>query len=355
LSYVILQDLDLKAIVERMSYEVVVVCVAGIPCSGKSEICRNLGKDWKWIEYDDLESQQLQELLTTQDSTNESHRSVDESNLSLTAWRNARKIALETLEELLRKAEGDGAVETLRTRTQYVILDDNFHLRSMRRDVYQMCLRYSSSCLVYFGVVWVETSLATCLDRNGRRSRVHVDEAVIRKLAQHAERPLLRKDRPDQNPKLGQHLWESACLLVSGEDETIPEATTTVRDFVASLKLTYESLRDDRLEREYRSDGDRRITQQSFLHRLDLSLRRCVKAVAASDPGLGGHANQIRQGILSRSPDRFKDWNVCQLSSAGSEFWSELSKLPTVMEWDDAEYERVKTLVQEAAQEMPFD
>lgn len=335
-----------------MGCEVVVVCVAGIPCSGKSEICRNLDSDWEWIEYDDLQSDLLQELLTTQDATNPSTCLVDESSLSLEAWRKTRKVALSKLEASLRQAESEVA-DALRTK--HVILDDNFHLRSMRRDVYRICLRYSSFCSIYFGVVWVETSLATCVDRCQRRLKVHVDEAVIRKLAQLSEPPLLREDRPDQKPSLGQHAWESACLHVSGENEALEESTASVRDFVTSLKLISESLRDDRLERESRSEGDRRSTQQSFLHCLDLSLRRCVKAVASSHPSLGGRANQIRQAILSQPHDHFDDWTMDQLSAASSEFLSELSKLPAVKEWDDAEHERVKAVVQEAAQGMPLD
>lgn len=335
-------------------YDVVVVCVAGIPCSGKSELCRNLDSDWDWIEYDNLEDQQLQELLTTRNaSLNLSNFSVDESSLSLEAWRRTRTVALETLEALLRQRQSESG-ENART-TKYVILDDTFHLRSMRRNVYQICLRYSSVRPIYFGVVWVETSLATCLDRNRRRSRAHVDDDVIRKLSQHAERPLLLKDRPERNPNLGQHAWESACLHVSGETDALHDSTASVRDFVVSLELVSESLRDDRLERESRSEGDRQITQRSFLHCLDLSLRRCVKAVASSHPSLGGRANQIRQSILSRSPEKLDVWTTDQLSAAASEFWSELSELPAVTEWDDDEHNRVKASVQEAAQVLPVD
>ena len=68
------------------------------------------------------------------------------SEQDLKAWRECRNIALSRLEEELRQyfssyhqeraGDNDAAADKLKATNLLIILDDNFHLRSMRRDIY---------------------------------------------------------------------------------------------------------------------------------------------------------------------------------------------------------------------------
>ena len=81
--------------------------------------------------------------------TNTTNATRNGSDQRLGVWRESRSVALHELEEELRNeltigGEGNETTDTYsphtpRSRKFLVLMDDNFHLRSMRRDDYRVC------------------------------------------------------------------------------------------------------------------------------------------------------------------------------------------------------------------------
>ena len=109
----------------------------------------------------------------------------DQSDLD--SWRQSRRLALSSLETELKShfnnvGDGDAAAEGVASLHSHllVVLDDNFHLRSMRREVHRVCQRVVSSWgewggefrghgAIGFSVLYVDTPLTVCLERNSHR------------------------------------------------------------------------------------------------------------------------------------------------------------------------------------------
>lgn len=300
----------------------VVLLVCGLPGSGKSYLCRQLADSWfegtriprtgscHWLEYDAIEADLRREMRvkhTESDGASGSRRDepVDDG-IALEAWRMARGAALIQLEDLLLQDNPTAASDDDDPpKDRWIILDDNFHLRSMRKRVHQHCVRCSSpQTTIYFGVVWVDTSLETCLERN--RQRPHpVPESVIRKLAQAGEPPVPLCHRPEGNPQKGPFAWEAACLSVSGESRDLQWTLDAIRSFVSALPMLFDCVRpllEPELDDEQERQRQRALTRHSVRHRADLLLRRCVRAAAVWHPPLGRRCNGIRRNLLEEQP-----------------------------------------------------
>ena len=185
------------------------------------------------IEYDQLQQQQQQQR-------NDRNKPED----TIQAWRQARVEAVQALQEQLQQHDDDYDDDVPTTATQprrqrrppsnqpqppkrhLIVLDDNFHLRSMRHDIYQVCFRHQqaimqhepkpettmtrnnkdndndsddnndqdgAATLYYFCVAWLDTPLDLCVQRNQERalsgSATAVEPAVLEKLHQSAQPP----------------------------------------------------------------------------------------------------------------------------------------------------------------------
>ena len=118
----------------------IVLLLCGLPGAGKSRLVASLPSTAIPIEYDQVQDDLL----------------LDNS---LEAWRTSRHVALEQLSQHLSSS------------SQLIVLDDNFYWRSMRKQVYQTCQQYliqqqHPSPIIYLGIVWLDTPLDTCLQRN---------------------------------------------------------------------------------------------------------------------------------------------------------------------------------------------
>jgi tRNA uridine 5-carbamoylmethylation protein Kti12 len=114
--------------------ETLVILWCGLPAVGKSTLARSLSEfllqrdthdngnvDLHVIEYDALQHQLLQQNTLTE----------------LEAWRQARILAFEQLTTLLRQAQHEPAITTtIKRKKTWILLDDTFHLASMRKQVY---------------------------------------------------------------------------------------------------------------------------------------------------------------------------------------------------------------------------
>jgi tRNA uridine 5-carbamoylmethylation protein Kti12 len=230
-----------------------VVLLCGLPASGKSSLASKLKdqiENLAHIEYDVLE----QQLLAA--SSNDSEEWKRE------AWNQARLLALQELETHLGTAE------------IVCILDDNFHLRGMRKQIHRLLLGYDD---VHFGILWMCTPVEKCIERNQTRPD-KVPEEVIQKLNATMELPRVA--------------WEVNWLKVSVETP-VDNIVKFITECPPIIELEEE--RDPEL-----IEADRLQTLQNQRIILDQRLRTWVGQVAKFDKKLAKNANAARKEVLAR-------------------------------------------------------
>ena len=329
-----------------------VLLVGGLPGAGKSRLCKELVESWRlhrygesmsegqyeeyisrWIEYDSLEDTQRQKLqmqneTQVQRRKNETDdvcedmggsriektlkggpdtdEASEENWLGLQAWRDARQVAMHVLSTAL-KEECSAKCSRGRRSRSLLVLDDNFHLRSMRKQIYQLCQQHvaehdegssTEHCRLYFAVIWVESPVEVCHQRNEQRPpERRVPRHVLEKLARVAEVPVAVDTSQSVDGPL--YPWEQALRVIDGENSTISSTMDSLSmsewilqlrtaiqrpDIAASSGLhlvppavDYEAL--EKAEQE-RLAKERKATLESQKHQLDQTLRKCVRAVA---------------------------------------------------------------------------
>ena len=290
---------------------VVVVLVCGLPGSGKTTLIKHLVEkisarskqhsqtatvSCHHIEYDEIQSRILSEQ-------HDLHK--EKADDSLEAWRQSRLVALEELTEILRRIQNS---KSSPAPIHVLLMDDNFHLRSMRKQVFQVCHKckheatanshhmanvsgsstYQSNLEVILATLWLDTPLEVCLERNASRpAEKRVLDGTIHRIKNSSE-----------PPAAGYATWEVNMVSITGG----ADATDQGLEFVISLLFHNKGQSvqacmspDDeiaRLERE------RTVTQASRSHQLDQRSRQWVKAVAQIQPRDAKVANRIRRDIL---------------------------------------------------------
>ena len=133
--------------------------MAGLPASGKSTLARKLVQRFNendrinkipesnkkrqkliHIEYDDLEDNLLSSITTEGTEIDETTDEVGDQRRE--AWNQARQHAVQQLEGGLQKIIGASSNETstsVKTDT-IILMDDNFHLRGMRKQIHRLLL-----------------------------------------------------------------------------------------------------------------------------------------------------------------------------------------------------------------------
>ncbi|VEU34848.1 unnamed protein product [Pseudo-nitzschia multistriata] len=281
--------------------EVAVVLLSGLPASGKSTLAKSLearynrcagdadepGRRLIHIEYDELEDSLLPPNGDAEESNDTASRRRD-------AWNRARESALERMERELRTLGNerglppsplppDGSGGALASHV--VLMDDNFHLRGMRKQIHRLLLGYRP---IRFGILHLDTPLEVCLERNRNRSgRRRVPDDVIVKMATVLEPP--------------RAAWEagSAMTIVGGSGED-PGEGKTLEDIVRFLEqcpAIVEVPPEAPIDPEQLA-ADRARTRESRVHNLDRLLRACVGTVARFDKRRAGAANAARKKLM---------------------------------------------------------
>jgi len=160
------------------------------------------------------------------------------TELERSAWRKARLTALEILQqnlenhfhpnphpnphphEHINQSEPLKKQEKLEINRLLIIMDDNFHLRSMRREVYKICQRYvlwqpdlkgthineedMYTNRISFTIVVVDVPMRICLERNAlREGNNRVPDHVITKMARSIEFPSIpKKTKEEEEPNI---------------------------------------------------------------------------------------------------------------------------------------------------------
>ena len=243
-----------------------VILFGGLPGSGKSTVARQLVKAFGGqaihLEYDVLE-----DSIVVAQETEEQRRE---------AWNVARRDAVRQLENLCRK---NNAKTTDDRSPRLILMDDNFHLRGMRKQIHRMLLNYKP---VNFGIIWMQTPVKTCLERNRHRER-QIPVRVFEKMNETIEPPRAS--------------WESSFIQVL--DDTPFEA---VLSFVRSCPEIVDTP-ETRVSIE-QQESDRRVTAQNQSHNWDKLVRGWVGTVAKYDKTLAPEANDARKAVLKLAKEK---------------------------------------------------
>lgn len=287
--------------------EKIVLLFCGLPGAGKSTLARHFIAERSrvssssstcvaLIEYDDVQDSLL--INNNQQCRRDQEKEESkELEYVLEAWRASRAAALQTLSEQLDNST-----------TKFILLDDNFQLTSMRKQVFQACQSHvtntfncdtntksnhtkndSVSRTIYFGLIWMDTPVDVCLQRNQHRKlQRRVPDLVIQNMKHKFEAPGGKS-----------FLWEQSFLRLDG---TASHSThlEQLLSFTSSLeRLTLIPPRVDPGIEEARLATARLETLASRAHQVDQYLRCCVQAVARHHKQCAGAANQCRKQLLS--------------------------------------------------------
>ena len=293
--------------------QISVVLLAGLPASGKSTLARKLKRRFNeddeamgdprtekkaadgraiprllHIEYDDLEDSLLSSLDMERDDVDGNTNEIE--NRRRNAWNLARHRAVEQMEEAIRVFRARGASRTspspLVTNDTVILMDDNFHLRGMRKQIHRLLLNYRP---IRFGILQLGTSLDICLERNRERSgRRKIPSEVIEKMSTSFEPPRMAWEVSSTKTILDSNFSENDC-------ERFEEIVKFIQDCPDIVDLPCDSTDELGLEQQA---SDRAKTRQNEVHTLDKLLRSYVGRVAKFDKSLAKKANLGRKSVM---------------------------------------------------------
>jgi tRNA uridine 5-carbamoylmethylation protein Kti12 len=246
---------------------VTVILFGGLPASGKSTLARTLqnhvsssSRKIIHLEYDAFEDQ----IASNQQKKDR-----------IAAWNQARQRAIQHLQDIVQQEQESCPKQA---RPLLVLMDDNFHLRGMRKQIHRFLLNYQP---INFGIIWMETPLKLCLQRNQCRDRP-IPEDVVYKMHQTLEPPCAR--------------WEQ-CWIASTE----ATSTETIVAFIQNCS-PIQDLPPDKIDSE-KQERDRIKTLENQRHSWDKLLRSWVSSICKFDKRLARSTNKARKGLLLRMKD----------------------------------------------------
>eukprot|EP00056_Hartaetosiga_gracilis_P006173 m.93782 g.93782 ORF g.93782 m.93782 type:complete len:297 (-) comp12399_c0_seq1:785-1675(-) len=286
-----------------------VVVVCGLPGSGKSYLSSLLmaycsqqqqplttsselkGFEWERVDFDDICAPVSP---SSQENNNIGGRECDEI-----PWKLKRRRAIAIVEQL---------ISTNLKKRVVVVVDDTFHLRSMRRELYQI----ARECEVGFGVIHVQTDVKSCVARDALRTTT-VGKDAIERMQATFEEPRER--------------WEVNNLLIvnnsnDSDDGALIEMCMQFVDGCTATPLSSFSAEQRLKEKEQQR------TAEDAKHQTELALREKIRSIMA-DPstsnfsrvkkqklakGLGQLKKRLRQNVedgalaLDEALKKLDDW-----------------------------------------------
>ena len=278
------------------SPEVTVILLCGLPGSGKSTLARKIKSKLEQpldtenqiptsvvhTEYDALEDELL--LIASSNDDNDQQQQLqqeEDSEMRLEAWKQARSVALSELETKIEEWIRDGDVTT--KSSLMILMDDNYHLRGMRKQVHRLLLKHRP---IKFGLLWIETSLEDCIQRNRKRER-KIPEHVITNMATSFEPP--------------RAAWERNYIKIEGGADA---DVKKVMDFLSECSEIVDLPEDVVIDPKQQAE-DRALTQSNQRHQFDKSLRSWVGLTAKYNKRLARSANESRKSLIEglKEPD----------------------------------------------------
>lgn len=296
-----------------------ILLLCGLPGSGKSSVAQNIVQTYRKFRDDDdrvgvkdevsltqndkvviIEYDAIEQDIRQQQTFDGKYSSQFTSD-DLDAWRKSRITALNVLKNTLSDhfcgSDNDNHASSL-----LIILDDNFHLRSMRRDIYRACQDFitaASDAIISFSVAYIKTPLHVCLERNNlRRGKQHIPPDIITRMDATIEPP------DDSKPYASFERFhviignttsdEFNHKMLHNIDQCIKNALQSPIE--AKKELTAEEIAQIQKEKELQ----RQQTNKCQVQRIDLLLRRLVGAVGKVDKKRSKEANDTRKVITEK-------------------------------------------------------
>jgi tRNA uridine 5-carbamoylmethylation protein Kti12 len=284
---------------------VIVILVCGMPGCGKSTLVHAMvqacvtsdttnerAMTLEHIEYDEIYREMRR---------NQTHRTEDVGLKTETepfqqlvledsagsegriAWQESRCVALQRVEQWLAVSNDH------HDATRVLLLDDNFYLKSMRKQIHQVCAKFIQEpdssprrIHLFFGIIYLPAPLSVCRQRNAQRP-TPVAAATMERLHERFEVPTV------QNP------WEAAILVIETRDH-LADHVAQVLQFLAGIVENKAALVVPRAAPD-ESLPDPYTRQQQA----DLFWRRCVGWVAQQARSKVHLANRVRRHCLQLS------------------------------------------------------
>ena len=151
----------------------------------------------------------------------------------------------------------------------------------MRKQIHRLLLNYRP---IRFGILYLETPLEVCLERNRTRSgRRRIPCEVIEKMSTSFEPPRV--------------FWEvSSTMTIPDVPETNDDAFEEIVKFVQDCPEIID-LPNEKIDLEQQA-SDRAKTRENEVHGLDKRLRSYIGKVAKFDKSLARSANTARKTIM---------------------------------------------------------
>ena len=297
-----------------------ILLLCGLPASGKSTVARYIVHSYKECHGDcrligvgdelstltqmdvvaSIEYDAIAEQASRQQHKFDSSGSLIFTTYDLEAWRMSRIAALNVLKNTLSDHFSDFDKDKA---SLLIVMDDNFHLRSMRRDIYRICqdfLASSPGAVISFSVAYIATPLKVCLERNDLRiGKQHIPPDV-----------LTRMDATIEPPDGSKSYASFEMFNITINNSTLNAVNDNIlHDIDQCIKKSLQSpvqakkvrTAEETAQMEQEREFQRVETLKCQAQRIDLLLRRLVGAVGRVDKKRIKEANETRKSIMERA------------------------------------------------------
>lgn len=327
--------------------EISVNVLCGIPASGKSTLAREIVKNHHLLSgyggasYDDIFTVDYDAMILNKIS----NRVRDETILSQKIrelWKYTRIKALERLKDIMEETYQKNKL--LSSKKIMITLDDNFYLRSMRREVHKICLEFAKSkkniqlspgiCIqnnnktygcklilprlrIGFITIHVATPLIVCLIRNAQRFPPHrIPKQILYDMSNLLQLPNPLKANFESYYCSISMVSNETTLLMSDEINDQKNTRTTIFNYVDqniyhNIKETIIKALNNpvKLKKHQELNHVVQLSIKSSIHLFDIMLRNLVNIICRTDPILKHNANNARRSLLNELINKENTYN----------------------------------------------
>ncbi|KAL7461998.1 hypothetical protein ACHAXS_003424 [Conticribra weissflogii] len=331
------------------------------------------------IDYDAIADMKADATAATERNTvriagrngeNEAYHSFESGDLW--SWRKSRVQALDTLrnELITHFAKRQDRNCRQKQNNLLVIMDDNFHLRSMRRDVYKACQDVISKIqqsgdiseigfsphgtnnrdknrnndlqppIIGFSVLYISTPIELCIMRNNARSgKERVPTEVINRMATTIEPPDTSKPGTSfEKFNIAINPYHVNCNSCDNQSSVVNKIQSILEQAINSPVSSKEELTPEQLaEMEKEKQRVKEDTLMCRLHQIDLLLRKLVGAVGRIDKKNSKKANDARKRILKQVKQDNSSFEVLErdTEAIALDFACDVMGMKNITVWED--------------------